>query len=57
LEIRVKRGEEKRIFLGFGEEGHTLERRGCKEARKLVYLIVGAFVRGKGALELEERIP
>jgi hypothetical protein len=55
LEIRVKRGEEKRRFLGFGEEGRTLERRGRKEARKLAYLSVGALVRGKGALELEGR--
>ena len=36
LEIRVKRGEEKRRFLGFGEEGRTLERRGRKEAWSLV---------------------
>jgi hypothetical protein len=31
----VKRGEEKRRFLGFGEEGCTLERRGAQGARKL----------------------
>jgi hypothetical protein len=53
LEIRVKRGEERRRFLGFGEEGHTLKRRRGKEARKLAYLSVSTLVRGKGALELE----